>query len=63
MRVLRASGSEFEAGLGFSGLHQLLLPALGVLDHSPPQLRDALDVALTCAADPRQSGSPSGSLR
>ena len=49
MQVLRASGSEFEAGLGFSGLHQLLLPTLGLLDHLPAQLRDALEVALTAA--------------
>ena len=37
MQVMRASGREFEAGLGFSGLHQLLLPVLGLLDHLPPQ--------------------------
>ena len=52
MQVLRASGSEFEAGLGFSGLHQLLLPALGLLDHLPAQLRDALEVALTLRSGP-----------
>ncbi|HEY5845149.1 MAG TPA: ATP-binding protein, partial [Mycobacterium sp.] len=52
MQVLRASGSEFEAGLGFSGLHQLLLPVLGLLDHLPPQLRDALQVALTLRSGP-----------
>ena len=52
MQVLRASGSEFETGLGFSGLHQLLLPVLGLLDHLPPQLRDALEVALTLRSGP-----------
>ena len=52
MTVLRASGSEFEAGLGFSGLHQLLLPAPGLLDHLPPQLREALEVALTLRSGP-----------
>jgi DNA-binding CsgD family transcriptional regulator len=52
MRVLRASGSEFEAGLGFSGLHQLLLPALGLLDHLPDQLCDALAVALMMRSGP-----------
>jgi len=52
MQVLRASGSEFEAGLGFSGLHQLLLPTLGLLDHLPAQLRDALEIALTLRSGP-----------
>ena len=52
MQVLRASGSEFEAGLGFSGLHQLLLPVLGLLDHLPPPLPDALNVALTLRSGP-----------
>jgi DNA-binding CsgD family transcriptional regulator/tetratricopeptide (TPR) repeat protein len=52
MQVLRASGSEFEAGLGFSGLHQLLLPALGLLDHLPEQLREALTVALMMRSGP-----------
>jgi DNA-binding CsgD family transcriptional regulator len=52
MRVLRASGSEFETGLGFSGLHQLLLPVLGMLDHLPTQLRAALEVALTLQSGP-----------
>jgi DNA-binding CsgD family transcriptional regulator len=52
MRVLRASGSEFETGLGFSGLHQLLFPVLGMLDHLPSQLRDALEVALTLRSGP-----------
>ena len=52
MQVLRASGSEFETGLGFSGLHQLLLPVLGLLDHLPPPLRDALEVALTLRSGP-----------
>lgn len=52
MQVLRAAGSEFEATLGFAGLHQLLLPALGLLDHLPDQLRDALEVALTLRSGP-----------
>lgn len=52
VQVMRASGSEFEAGLGFSGLHQLLLPALGLLDHLPTQLRNALEVALTLRSGP-----------
>ncbi len=52
MQVLRASGSEFEATLGFAGLHQLLVPALGLLDHLPDQLREALEVALTLRNGP-----------
>lgn len=52
MQVLRASGSEFEVGLGFAGLHQLLRPALGFLDHLPEQLRNALEVALTLRSGP-----------
>ena len=52
MRVLRASGSEFETGIGFSGLHQLLLPVLGMIDHLPQQLREALEVALTLRSGP-----------
>ncbi len=32
VRVLRAAGAEFEAGLSFAGLHQVLHPVLGRLD-------------------------------
>ncbi|MEU7982633.1 AAA family ATPase [Micromonospora sp. NPDC049081] len=46
MRVLRASGSEFEADVSYSGLHQLLLPAHAALDRLPPGSREALSVAL-----------------
>ncbi len=46
MRVLRTSGSEHETGLGFAGLHQLLLPALNLVDRLPGPQRDALAVAL-----------------
>jgi DNA-binding CsgD family transcriptional regulator len=46
MRVLRTSGSEYESGLGFSGLHQLLGPALHLIDRIPGPQRDALAVAL-----------------
>ncbi|SCF06913.1 AAA ATPase domain-containing protein [Micromonospora haikouensis] len=46
MRVLRASGSEFEADVSYSGLHQLLLPAHAALDRLPPGPREALSVAL-----------------
>lgn len=47
MTVLRMSGSESERGLGFSGLHQLLLPALHLMEHIPGPQTDALAVALT----------------
>jgi DNA-binding CsgD family transcriptional regulator len=46
MRVLRTSGSEYESGLGFAGLHQLLLPALHLVERIPGPQRDALSVAL-----------------
>ncbi|MFY1585325.1 ATP-binding protein [Micromonospora sp. WMMD734] len=46
MRVLRASGSEFEADVSYSGLHQLLLPAYAALDRLPSGSREALSVAL-----------------
>ncbi|WKU05436.1 AAA family ATPase [Micromonospora sp. HUAS LYJ1] len=46
MRVLRASGSEFEADVSYAGLHQLLLPAYAALDRLPPGPREALSVAL-----------------
>ena len=52
MRVLRASGSEFETGIGFSGLHQLLLPVTGMIEHLPQQLREALEVALMLRSGP-----------
>ncbi|WP_199438875.1 ATP-binding protein [Umezawaea beigongshangensis] len=46
MRALRASGSEFEADVGYSCLNQLLLPVRGALDRLPPGPREALSVAL-----------------
>ncbi|GIF64111.1 LuxR family transcriptional regulator [Asanoa ishikariensis] len=46
MRVLRASGSEFEATISYSVLHQLLVPLREEIEHLPPGLRDALTVAL-----------------
>ena len=52
MQVLRTSGTEHESGLGFSGLHQLLLPALSGLEHIPGPQRDALAVALTLRSGP-----------
>jgi DNA-binding CsgD family transcriptional regulator len=46
MRVLRARGAEFEAGLSFSGLSQALLPLVGELPGLGAAHRDALSVAL-----------------
>lgn len=47
MSVARISGSEAESTLGFSGLHQLLQPALHLIDDIPAPQSDALAVALT----------------
>ncbi|MEV4394829.1 AAA family ATPase [Nonomuraea sp. NPDC049607] len=46
MRVLRASGSEFEAHVSYSCLNQLLLPVSADIERLPPALREALLVAL-----------------
>ncbi|WP_198347912.1 AAA family ATPase [Plantactinospora sp. KBS50] len=46
LRVLRASGSEFEADVSYSALNQLLLPVRGDLDRLPTGPREALSVAL-----------------
>jgi DNA-binding CsgD family transcriptional regulator len=45
-RVLRAAGIQFEAGMSFAGLNQVLLPLLGGLAQLPAVHRDALNVAL-----------------
>ncbi|MFF2075923.1 AAA family ATPase [Kitasatospora sp. NPDC058162] len=45
-RVLRASGVEFEAHCGYSGLNQLLYPHLAALERLDAPLRDTLRVAL-----------------
>ncbi len=45
-RILHAAGVEFEAGMSFSGLNQVLLPLLDVLPQLPAVHRDALNVAL-----------------
>jgi len=45
-RILRAAGVEFEAGMSFSGLSQLLLPLLHTLPQLPVVHRAALNVAL-----------------
>jgi DNA-binding CsgD family transcriptional regulator len=46
MRVLRATGVEFEAEVAFAGLHQLLLPLQGRLRTLSAGRRDVLAVAL-----------------
>lgn len=46
LRVLRARGIEFEAGMAFSGLSQVLLPLFGELSELSATHRDALGVAL-----------------
>lgn len=46
MRILRASGVEFEAATSFSGLNQVLLPLLGELPQLPAVHRNALNIAL-----------------
>lgn len=46
VRVLRAAGSEFEAGVGYAGLHQLLLPVSDRLDELPEAHTQALAAAL-----------------
>ncbi|MEU0562624.1 AAA family ATPase [Dactylosporangium sp. NPDC006015] len=46
MRVLRASGSEFEADVSYSCLNQLFLPVHADLDRLPSGPREALSVAL-----------------
>lgn len=45
-RVLTASGVEFEADVGYSGLNQLLLPLHDAFDRLEPVHRDALRLAL-----------------
>ncbi|MEO3761137.1 AAA family ATPase [Mycobacterium sp. B14F4] len=52
MAVVRASGTEAESALAFSGLHQLLGSALHLIDRLPGPQADALAVALTLRAGP-----------
>jgi DNA-binding CsgD family transcriptional regulator len=49
MRVLRAFGAEFEAGLSFSALHQLLYPLRDRVDGLARQHRNALQQVLDLA--------------
>ncbi|MFG2039697.1 ATP-binding protein [Dactylosporangium sp. NPDC048998] len=52
MRVLRASGSEFEADVSYSCLNQLLLPIHADLERLPAGPREALAVALGFGVGP-----------
>ena len=52
MRVTRVAGVESEMGLGFAGLHQLLVPFLGELDRLPAPQRGALQSAFGMVAGP-----------
>ncbi|MER5325331.1 ATP-binding protein, partial [Streptosporangium roseum] len=45
-RVLRATGSQFEADISYAALHQLLHPCLGAVPRLSPLLAGALNVAL-----------------
>ncbi|MFL1428819.1 MULTISPECIES: helix-turn-helix transcriptional regulator [unclassified Nocardiopsis] len=49
VRIIRASGSEFEAELPFAALHQLCVPVLEHLDELSAPYRDALRVAFGLA--------------
>jgi hypothetical protein len=51
MRVLRAFGVESEVEIAFSGLHELLRPALPLLDALPDAQAVALRAALALGAD------------
>jgi DNA-binding CsgD family transcriptional regulator len=46
LQVLRGQGIEFEAKIGYLGLHYLLLPTFDRLDHLDPRYATALRVAL-----------------
>ena len=50
MRVTRVAGAESELGLGFAGLHQLLVPFLDGLGRLPAPQRAALQSAFGLAA-------------
>jgi DNA-binding CsgD family transcriptional regulator len=52
MRVLRARGLEAESELAFAGLHQLLLPALDLLERLPGPQSAALQAAFGLAEHP-----------
>ncbi len=52
VRVLRATGAEFEAEVSFAALHQLIEPCLGDLPRLLPMHAQALGVALSLGQGP-----------
>ncbi|HUK68133.1 MAG TPA: LuxR C-terminal-related transcriptional regulator [Streptosporangiaceae bacterium] len=52
MQVARVAGVQAEMGMGFAGLHQVLVPFLGGLDGLPGPQRQALESAFGLAAGP-----------
>jgi AAA ATPase domain len=52
MRVLRATGAQFEATVSFAGLHQALYPLLGSVAHLPRPWKVALEAAFGLTATP-----------
>ena len=52
LHVARVAGVESEMGLGFAGLHRLLVPYLDGMDELPAPQRDALGAAFGLLAGP-----------
>src|SRR5215472_11325672 len=52
MQLTRVAGIQAEIGMGFAGLHQLLVPFLGRLDGLPRPQRQALESAFGLVAGP-----------
>src|SRR5262245_2160559 len=52
MHLARVAGVQAEMGMGFAGLHQLLVPFLGGLEHLPGPQRQALESAFGLVAGP-----------
>ena len=52
MQVARVAGMQAEMGMGFAGLHQMLVPFLGGLDGLPGPQRQALRSAFGLVAGP-----------
>jgi len=52
IRLLRATGSQFEADISFAALHQLLRPCFAELAHLSPLHTRALNVALSLGEGP-----------